>query len=414
MVRLIFIALLTIIVAVIAFCVSAAGALRYSAPELALRIAPWDAGAAATLAGQIIAADPSPNAATRALALSQSALRRQMVSAGTVRIMASSFELKGEGVRARRLMEQSERLSRRDMLAQLWMIEYFSQKGDVARALHHYGIAMAANDESLPILFPVLIQASSDPDLTQPLIRFFISNRDRAWRDKLMNELVTKAPDMKQVARIGLGVLNPKRPADAAFMRVLIDRAAANREFDAAYSVYEKAVDAPAIDRVPLRNGDFSRSNSFPPFDWTLADSVAVSAVISAESSHNGMNALFVRTAGETFSEFASQLVKLTPGQKRLTAAVTASGLGRGSAILMTLRCLKPSMDSELAQTQTELRTGTQTTQLLVQPHANCAWYRLAFTINAREAIAENTLWINRVAIAAAPSAAAANASGVK
>lgn len=74
-------------------------------------------------------------------------------------------------LRARRLFLHSERLSRRNLITQLWAIEDAVARDDVAGALRHYDIALRTAPRMAEVLFPVLKSASTDPAIRTGLIR---------------------------------------------------------------------------------------------------------------------------------------------------------------------------------------------------------------------------------------------------
>lgn len=73
-------------------------------------------------------------------------------------------------------MELADRLSRRDPISQLWLIEAASNAGNVGEAIRHYNAALSVKPELSAQLFPVLMDALRYPEVQSALRKRFLES----------------------------------------------------------------------------------------------------------------------------------------------------------------------------------------------------------------------------------------------
>ncbi|TKD51877.1 hypothetical protein [Sphingomonas baiyangensis] len=142
---------------------SLGAAIGKSAAERAHALAPGDGRIAAELAEQLAAGDPDPASRARADALARSALAAEPLAAPALTALALNAQVRGDTGTTRRLFAHSNRLSRRELGARLWMIEDAVARNDIPGALRHYDIALRTSRAAPDLLFPVLSAAIADP-----------------------------------------------------------------------------------------------------------------------------------------------------------------------------------------------------------------------------------------------------------
>lgn len=308
---------------------SLAYVVRPADPGLALRIDPANAEVAASRAEQLLRENPANRAEAEALA--RRALRRSPVSAAGARMIATTRDLAGDPVAARRLMAYSESLSRRDLPTQVWLIQDAVQHNDVAKALHHYDIALRSSDASKALLFPVLIKALGQPEVVRRLVDILIARP--SWGPSFLQQAYN-AQDLDGFAALlrGLDARGYGVPPDvlAGAEARMVDAG----RYEAAWQVYGTRHMHAA--RVGIRDPDFVRLGlSEGPFDWTILAGNG----LSVEPRHVGGNdALAYRAATGASGVLARQLLVLPPGTFRLSGVVP--DIAEGSPpILIRLRC---------------------------------------------------------------------------
>ena len=317
------------LVAVLMLRQSLAYVVRPADPGLALRIDPGNAEVAASRAEQLLRENPANRAEAEAVA--RRALRRSPVSAAGARMIATARDVAGDPVSARRLMAYSERLSRRDLPTQVWLIQDAVQHNDVARALHHYDIALRSSDASKALLFPVLIKALDQPDVVRGLVDILTARPN--WGPSFLEQTYA-APNLDGFAALlrGLGARGYGVPPDvlAGAEARMVDAG----RYEAAWQIYGTRHAHAA--RLAVRDPDFSRlGTSDGPFGWTI---LAGNGVSVEPRRFAGNDTLAYRAATGSGGVLARQLLILPAGTFRLSGVVP--DIAEGSPpILIRLRC---------------------------------------------------------------------------
>lgn len=151
--------------------------LRVTNPAAALKYHPDDSLALAKVVDQRIklqrgyAANAEDNrAALRSLVSTP-------LSRASLRIIGMNAEMRGDAARAASAMELSQRVSRRDSLAQVWLLEKAAEKDDFEGFVQHYHFALSVTPELGSVLQPVLVSAVKYPQV-RAAIRPYLQNND--------------------------------------------------------------------------------------------------------------------------------------------------------------------------------------------------------------------------------------------
>ena len=86
-----------------------------------------------------------------------------------VRLLGINAELAQQPVEASQLGRLADRISRRDLPSQFWLIETSAHRGDLTEALYHYDVAMRTAPGSWSKLFPILTAGLEDAEIRQGL-----------------------------------------------------------------------------------------------------------------------------------------------------------------------------------------------------------------------------------------------------
>lgn len=344
--KLIAIGLFALVVGWLIVAVGLAGMSRIVRPDLALSMIGSDARAKARLAELLItgrqvsapaggqAQRPTPadlarnpadvqawtgqlNASVREQAgqLAKEALLRDPTVVPAWRTLAMLTALEGQEARASRMFYEAERISRRDLPIQLWLIEDRVRRDDIRGALHHFDIALRTNTRSWDLLFPILVAATREPAVTRELGALLATQP--AWRPHFLTKFVENPPSgpgaAQLVARLATGPDFPDRDIVARTLPALVQRG----DFASARQVYRSLAGSQAA-APPLRHGSSFGPNPLPPFDWILADEVGLSATPQPMRAAPGGQALEVRGASGRGGTMARQLLMLPSGSYRL------------------------------------------------------------------------------------------------
>ena len=310
---------------------SLAFVIRPADPALALRIDPHNAEIQASRAEQLLRLDPSANRRA-AEELARQSLRRSPVSAAGATMLATARDLAGDTSTARRLMDYSESVSRRDLPTQLWFVEDAVRRNDIPLALHHYDIALRSSVVAKPLLFPVLIQATAQPAVVDGLIDTLAARP--LWAESFLDQVSHDGPDLGGVGRLLVGLARrgytPPEAAAALATARMVDAA----RYDLAWQVY--VASHPRAMRGAVRDPNFVRAGvDEGPFDWALVPAEGVVAEPRRYGTQDGLSYAVATGAGGVA---ARQLLLASKGTYRLTGRAFAQLAGSAPAQLR-LRC---------------------------------------------------------------------------
>lgn len=243
----------------------------------------------------------------KATAFAHEALGRDPTVVPAVVALGLAAELRGEADSARQWFAYSERLSRRNLTAQLWLIEDAVRRNDIAGALRHYDTALRTKSATASLLFPLLAAASNDPAI-EPELRKTLSSRP-IWASDFIGFLSANTPDPVATASLFIALrrsgVNVHGAASAAIIGKLLDAA----HFDAAWTYYTTL--RPGTQRVRSRDPEFAAILDRPTeLDWVpLPHDTGLSASIQRD----GERSLFDFSAPPSVGGPMLQQVQLLP-----------------------------------------------------------------------------------------------------
>ena len=284
-------------------------------PQLAARIAPWSASAAASAAASLNE-DPRSPAVRRLVA---TALARDLAQVQAIELRALDLIVSGKPAEGRRLFELSDRLSRRSLATRLWLIQDAVDRGSVGEALRNFDIALRTSTDAQPILFPVLAKASADPTLTEPLARTL--DRPNEWRLLFFEWVLANSSDVRPAAAVAAHMRDRSFILSNAIDQRLIERLVTAREFDVAMALNRRF----GRQAAGVADPHFSDPSARYPFGWGLVESGSLGAQRALRGS---ATALTYSAAPTNSGQVAAQLLALKPGRYALAtmSAVAATG----------------------------------------------------------------------------------------
>lgn len=128
------------------------------------------------------------------------ALRERPLTPSAIRILGFVAAADGRQSEARRLATLAERVSRRDGLAQLWLVRDAAKRDDARAALAHMDIALSVHVPLQPIIFPMLLNVIQDPAYAKEFRQIVV--RDRSWLASFMSFANTDNPDPEPLADV--------------------------------------------------------------------------------------------------------------------------------------------------------------------------------------------------------------------
>ncbi len=303
----------------LSLAITVANVFATRAPRTALAWWPVAGTAAAKVSSQLMESPEASANATEAFDLARTALRREPGNAVAARSIGLWFALNNRGADAERMFAYSERLSRRDVPTQLWLIETLVQRGDIAGALLHYDRAMRTSEDARGTLVPILVQASANPDVAAALAD--VLRRRPNWWGVFAKAVIEQGTDVAALARLVPALrLDPADPDQRTQLAAALRRMADLGGVMPAYATYLQARHLTRASAPPMRSGDFEDEGGLSPFEWQFANLAERQAVREPRDGAQGQFALSLY--GNAAGEAARQMLVLPAGAYQLSARV--------------------------------------------------------------------------------------------
>jgi hypothetical protein len=374
--------------------VGAAGTQRAVRPALALRLAPFDAGAQVKAAEfQLAQGQPTLASLEAASAVARRALQRDPTQVGAWRLLAAEAGARHQDAKSSRLLRWAEQLSRRDLPTQLGLIEESVARNDIPGALAHYDIALRTSTASAELLFPVLVAATSEAGVVPPLARLL--NHNPPWRTNFLWSLVGNAPSDETLIRIFEATARRDLPFDAQLAQALIQRLVTKRKYSEAWRAFRLTSGGWGA-QPGLRNGGFENENPASPFDWQFEGDTNLRAEESRLDNRQGQVLSLHASEGQA-GPVARQLLMLAPGHYRLGAMVGAMPDVAPGALNWTILCAGASSGNLSAYDVPALVPAGRRYQIEFQIPADCTAQWLIFGIRAVNSDGE--AWMDDITI---------------
>ncbi len=301
-------------------------------PVLAHWLVPGNGLIAARLAATLSGSDATAQDRQRADRLARQALRREPLALAALSTLGVNAQVRGDTNAARRFFDSAERLSRRELQTQLWLIEDAVSRNDVDQTLHHYDVALRTKPDAAELLFPVLAVASIDPEIQPDLINRL--SRNPPWAEGFYNFIAERGSDVRATSSLfraldRRGVRLPSN-AVAGVVGRLIDAGM----FDDAWVYYETL--RPGADRRSSRDPRFTFDRTPSVLDWVPINDHGVSA--SIQSKADGGSVEFAASSGVD-GPVLQQLQLLPPGTYRITGRSAMVDQPRDTVPYWSLRC---------------------------------------------------------------------------
>lgn len=346
-------------------------------PVLAMRLWPFGGDARSALGEQLMNGRESGAGVARVTSLATQALARSPVDSRAAAVLAMVATAENDVNLAMRRNRYAERLSRRNVQAQLLMIEERVGQGDVAGALVHYDRALRVSNSAREVLLPVLAQAAARPEIAARLVPF-VKARPPWWSD-FVDQLVAEGSPAAAVANVIPGIaLGTASEIERDRLELALRKLVTAGDYTAARAAYA-AARSPALADAPIRDGSFEDEPLLAPFDWWFASEAGLAAAREQREGADGAYALsLVRDPGKT-GEVANQFLRLKPGRYRLSAKVGDIAASEIDRPRIRLRCAASNdLIADLVLPNTEGKVGAFSGEFTVPEGCQGQWLVLA------------------------------------
>ncbi|TXC72006.1 hypothetical protein FSB78_14400 [Sphingomonas ginsenosidivorax] len=243
----------------------------------------------------------------RASQLAVQALRRDVTAVPALVALGLNSQLKNGSSGARPIFDYVQRLTRRNLQAELWQIQDSAVRGNVSNSLRHIDIALRTSRQAPDLLFPVLGAVIQDVDTRERLARIMLTHP--RWNELFIPYVAGNGQDPLAVAalfrRLAAGSIVIPAPSQAIIVARLV-----TSHPDQAWAYY--ASFRPGVTRTHLRDGRFSTAIVEPsPFDWVPTDDTSLSVSILRAREGGAVELSVPSSSG---GQLLSQFQYLPPG----------------------------------------------------------------------------------------------------
>lgn len=298
-------------------------------PALAYRLASYDGRITAVYATSLAGPEATVKDRARADALAKRALQQDPTAVAAVATLGINADVRGDKAAARRYFAYAQKLSRRDLRTQLFMIEDAVQRNDIPGALHQYDMTLRVFPTLGDMLYPVLASASSDPEIRHELVKT-LSGKP-AWSDRFIRFIAEKGSDPRSTAALFVGLRRAGVAIPEAAGADVVNALLGSGQGDGAWSYYAKI--RPGADRGRSRDPRFVSKLERPSkLDWIPVNDDGLT------SSIQGGTFDFAAPAS-VGGPMLQQLQLFPPGSYRLSGHSIGIEQAAGALPYWTLRC---------------------------------------------------------------------------
>lgn len=325
------IALAVVATGVVAGVNALSAVLAETNPELALRLVPHNVVALETKAASSIVDVNDRAARGTAVALATSALARDAGAASAAVTLAIVRGVEGEKARSTALMTAVERLTRRDLRANVWQVEDSVARADIAGALRHFDFALRTSEAAPDLMYPTLNAAINDRRLVGPIAKL-LSTRP-PWAVPFLAQLGSAAPDPVNAAEFYRTVKRAGINPPAIGWTAAVDRLASRGDTQRARDTYAalRGIAPTTLVNDPNFQGV---ADSPSVFDWFASSGDGLQVQIGGGAPQLSFNA-----PADYDGNIARQMLVLAPGRYLLRSAATL-GEGNGATPTWTIACV--------------------------------------------------------------------------
>jgi hypothetical protein len=343
-----------------AFASAVAHIVRGSNPEAALQFAPGDpvalSGKAEAALGE---AAPAALVSPQTKALVLASLRAQAVNPRALRQLGFVADVKGDIPSAQTLITLSEKSSRREFGAQLWLIENGIRRDDMRATLVHYDTALRSGYDSGAILYPILTSALDDREVQAGFARYI--KNPPPWLGLFLTYAISQGVNPASIATtiMGAGQL-PEGAVYRDFERQLLAQLAAKKLYAEARQYYLSLAD---IDRnlpISIGFGKTATNPQFAPISWEVQNTPGVGAAFEGGDDGKAQRLNLFAGSGEQ-GIVLRKLLFLPAGRYAISQDIKLQKLESGATAAWEVRCL--GFDGETALWRGDFipRLGSQT-----------------------------------------------------
>ncbi|MEM6584607.1 MAG: hypothetical protein AAF692_02525 [Pseudomonadota bacterium] len=335
-----------------AFANAAVNITHTRAPHLALAIDPDDPVA---LVRHAELARMEAQSGARLLEVAQRSVARLPLNGPALRLYALGGATNADLEAMRAQMRVSDLMERRDLGAQLWLIENAVEENDVNRALRHYDRALRVDEASRALLYPALTNAMDSALIRKRFAPYLRSNPP--WLESFLRYGVSTTRNPVALARLARE--NGGWPQGTAFSSLdteLLARLTANGDFAEAAEHFRgiKGTDPSILTRLRLTNA--STDWRLAPISWQPFQTEGIETFVLAGPQGGDAVEIEAQVEAGFKGVLARKFLALDPGRYRVSARLRAEDHTRQDAVRWSMECPRKDAGGRAADEVTLMR----------------------------------------------------------
>ncbi|MFM6852634.1 MAG: hypothetical protein ACKOUM_00955, partial [Sphingopyxis sp.] len=267
----------------------------------------------------------------------QAALLGAPINNVAVRLLGQAADQRGDKAAARRLMALSNRLSRRDGVAQSWLINDAVSRGNAPDILRHYDALLRIYPQASGPLMQQLATIIAVPAGRAALRPYMVASNP--WRDTLLGTAIGTLPDSGALAQLVLASPQlPDTPGNRDFAAELTRRLAVEGHEGLLRRVYARLPGGDARAATTIDWAVNAAVDGYAPASWGLATDGNFGGALRSIGTPPTTDLEGFAMPG-TRGVVANKLVWMAPGRATLRWSVTERDVNREAWANWQLRC---------------------------------------------------------------------------
>ena len=328
--------------------------LRYRAPDIAIKVWPWNGEARGVLAGRMLLKGELLGAQQ----LAKQAVRQVPGDAISLRALGMLQPARETTGKALRIMQLATKASRRDLQTNLWFIEYYVSQGDITSAIRYYDYGLKSSAEAESLLFPVLVPAMENLDIAAAVRAKLITRP--VWTTSFLQYSFSSGEADDHMIGIALSMAHDRIGLPIDLKRQYVQRLAERGNLQG-LSRFVRGLGQPLLEGTST----LSKIGDFPPADWRLLSGPDLSTFSNSNAGFS-----FIANQNGTLSE---RILHLKPGFYSLHLGLRLDNEERDTRLLWSIACLP---DNRIIPISAAVNQAT-----FVVSKDNCSYQKLSLSI---------------------------------
>lgn len=390
MIRTLATGLVALVCAVIAAAAAAAMIFDKSAPDKVAWLFVPNGSAFATLSSKALSAvvvqreagdAAHPQLTDLARKSAMEALMQEPLSVVAVRNLALLQEFGGNRNKSYELMQDVNRLTRRDPAANLWLADYYSRQDDLNRALMMFDQTLKTSNQARQFILPRLLEQTRNRQAVDILTKLLAPNP--AWAVEYWRAIPQSKPSLENAAAIRMKLYARSVEMDRLIDQKIVTALYRDNKYQSAYELSAVASGREVNGKI-VRNAEFSEIPEFLPFDWEVLSPGDVDAAVDQINGE-----LYWSVAEHGSGPFARQLVALKiNAPNRIVVRKNSSD---SNLLYMHVRCAEPGKSATKGN---RFALGAAKQDEFVYQNGECRWnwIELVSRLNTTNGLQEGSI----------------------